>query len=355
MPRTRRQPPIGSPRSLLIADWPESDQRAWEQACRPGHRFQQGGSAAHLAEVSRLDIARRYGMFLDYLERTAALDRSAPAAAHTTPANVANYLAELQRRVRSVTVWNCIYKLRRCSELMAPHNDFGWLSEIEKDIAFVMQPKSKYDRLVLSDRLLEAAMTLIIEAELSDCSTLERAKRVRNATMIAFLSLCPLRAKNFAALEIGKTFRNIAGAWWITLPGQTTKSRNPLERQVPSLIKPIIDKYIDVYRPVLLRPDRPSSSLWPSVTRGEAIRPNNISTLISKITEEAIGIAVCPHLFRTAGSSTAAIYGGDMPYLGSALLDHRDPRVNEEHYKRASSMSAAQVYGSLIGGLRNGS
>ena len=354
MPRTRRKYTVGAPRSLPIAEWPQSDQRAWEEACRPAYRFQQGGSAAHLAEVSRLDLARRYGMFLDFLQRTAAFDSSAPTAAHTAPENVANYLGELQRRVRSVTVWNCIYKLRRCSELMAPHNDFGWLTEIEKDIAFTMQPKSKYDRLVLSERLLEAAMILIIEAELSDCSPVERAKRVRNATMIAFLSLCPIRAKNFAALEIGKTFRNIAGVWWITLPSQTTKSRNPLERQVPSLITPIIDKYINVYRPVLLRSDRPTDSLWPSVTRGEPILPNNISTLISKITEETIGVSVCPHLFRTAGSSTAAIYGGDMPYLGSALLDHRDPRVNEEHYKRASSMSAAQIYGSLIDGLRNG-
>jgi site-specific recombinase XerD len=352
IPRTRGRCSKGSPRSLPIADWPESDQRAWMDACRPGHRFRQGGSAAHLAQVSRRDIARRYGMFLDFVERTAVLDRSAPVAAHTTPDNVSNYLRELQDRVRSVTVWNCIYKLRRCSELLAPQADFRWLSEIEKDIAFTMQPKSKYDRLVLSERLLEAAMTLIIEAELSDCSPLERAKRVRNATMIAFLSLCPLRAKNFAALEIGKTLRDIAGTWWITLPGQTTKSRNPLERQVPNLIKPIMDKYIRAYRPVLLRPDRPNNSLWPSATRGAAMLPNNISTLISKITEETIGVAVCPHLFRTAVSSTAAIYCGDMPYLGTALLDHRDPRVNEEHYKRASSMSAAQTYATLVDGLR---
>lgn len=291
-------------------------------------------------------------MFLDFLERSDLLDRDAPAAAHSTPDNVSKYIEELQGRVRTVTIWNCIYKLRRASALMVPDADFCWLAEIEKDIAFTMQPKSKYDRLVLSERLLEAAMTLIIEAELSDCSPVECAKRVRNATMIAFLSLCPLRAKNFAALEIGKTFRNIAGAWWITLPGQTTKSGNPIERQVPSLIKPIMDKYIHVYRPVLVRPDRPNNSLWPSVTRGEAIRPNNISTLISKITEETIGVAVCPHLFRTAASSTAAIYGGDMPYLGSALLDHRDPRINEQHYKRVSSMSAAQTYATLVDELR---
>jgi site-specific recombinase XerD len=118
------------------------------------------------------------------------------------------------------------------------------------------------------------------------------------------------------------------------------------------LIAPLINKYINVYRPALLRPERPCGALWLSATNGQQMLPSNISTLISKITEETIGVAVCPHLFRTAASSTAAIYGGDMPYLGSALLDHRDPRINEQHYKRASSMSAAQTYATLVDELR---
>ena len=202
-PRKKHSP--AGPRSLAIVEWPRADRAAWEEACRPGHRFQQGGAASYLAEVSRNDIGRRYGMFLDFLERARVLDRGAPVVAHTTPENVTKYIEELQARVRSVTVWNCIYKLRRASELMAPLINFRWLSEIEKDIAFTMQPRSKYDRLVLSEQLLEAALTLIVEAAQSDCTPLERAKRVRNGTMIALLSLCPIRPKNFAALKIGTT------------------------------------------------------------------------------------------------------------------------------------------------------
>ena len=352
MRERRKKPNPARPRSLAFAEWPPADQAAWQEACRPGHRFQQGGAASHLGSVSRIDIGRRYGMFLDFLDRAGVLDRGVPAAAHTTPENVAKYIEELRARVRSVTVWNCIYKLRRASELMAPGIDFRWLSEIEKDIAFTMQPRSKYDRLVLSERLLEAALTLIEEAEQSDCAPLDRATRVRNATMIALLSLCPIRLKNFAALEIGTTFREIAGVWWITLPSRTTKSRTPYERKAPNLIKPVIDKYIDHYRPLLLRADQPANSLWPSATTGQPMLANTISALVSKITHETIGVTVSPHLFRTSGASTAAIYGGSMPHFASALLDHRDPVVTEEHSNRASSMSAALAYASLIDTLR---
>jgi len=70
----------------------------------------------------------------------------------------------------------------------------------------------------------------------------------------------------------------------------------------------------------------------------------NLGTLISKITFETLGVDVSPHLFRTAAASTAAIYGGKTPHLASALLNHTDPRVTEEHYNRASTMSAATAY-----------
>jgi len=50
------------------------------------------------------------------------------------------------------------------------------------------------------------------------------------------------------------------------------------------------------------------------------------------------------HLFRTAGASTAAVYGGNHPHLASALLNHRDPRITEEHYNRATTFSAGDEY-----------
>ena len=44
----------------------------------------------------------------------------------------------------------------RAAQLIAPDTDFGWLTEIEKDMALVMVPRSKADRLVLTERLVEA-------------------------------------------------------------------------------------------------------------------------------------------------------------------------------------------------------
>jgi integrase len=101
-------------------------------------------------------------------------------------------------------------------------------------------------------------------------------------------------------------------------------------------------------RPVLFGSRPPTNALWISSTTGKPLTEKNIGTLISKITFETLGVDVSPHLFRTAAASTAAAYGGKMPHLASALLNHTDPRVTEEHYNRASSVTASKIYAEII-------
>ena len=244
--------PRSDPRSLPVYEWPDADRRAWEAACRPGSRLKPGGSASYLAQVSRDDFANRYGAFLGFLQRSGRLDRDAAAAAQVTPANVEAYISDLTARVRSVTVWNAIYKLRRAAELIAPKADFSWLAEIEKDLALVMEPRSKFDRLVFTGPLVKAGLTLMTEAQGLASKELICARAMRNGLIVALLAMCPIRLKNFAALEIGHTFKQVLGNWWIALPSVTTKSRRPDERRVPKLLDPWIEIYLRHSRAVLL-------------------------------------------------------------------------------------------------------
>jgi integrase len=264
-------------------------------------------------------------------------------AGRVTSDNVRDFVAELYVRVRSVTVWNSVYKLRRAAQLIAPAADFGWLIEIEKDIALTVIPRSKSDRLVLTERLVEAGLTLIQEAETFGKTPLARAAGVRNGLLIALLALHPIRIKNFAALSIGDTFVKVGDRWWLHTPAENTKSHRIDERQVPEFVTEVVNRYVETHRPLLCGGAQ-HPALWVSSTTGRQLTTKNLGTLISKITREAIGVDVCPHLFRTAGASTAAIYGGDRPHLASALLNHRGQRITEEHYNRASNISAGEEY-----------
>lgn len=335
-------------RSLPIQFWPEADRNAWTAAVQPATRLKRGGVAGHLKPVTRDDHARQYGNFVGFLDRAGLLRLEGPAAVNVTADNVNAYLAEIKGRLSSVSVHGSICKLRRAAQYIAPDRDFAWLAEIGKDLAFVARPRSKFGRLVSTEALVEAGLTLIHEAEHSRrMRKFARAKQVRNGLMVALLALCPIRRKNFAALEIGRSFIEIHGTWWIVLSASETKEKRADERPINELLKPVIDRYIDQHRSVLARSDGASSALWLS-SRGTLMTAQRLTDVITKTTLSTVGVAVSPHLFRTSAASTVATYGGDNPYLGSALLHHMDPNVTTTHYNRATTFSAGENFRGLV-------
>jgi integrase len=203
--------------------------------------------------------------------------------------------------------------------------------------------------MVLTEVLVEAGLTLIHEAETSPHLTEPaRAWQVRNGLMVAMLAFCPIRRKNFAALEIGRSFVKIHGTWWIVLSASETKEKRPDERPVNELLTPVIDRYLDQYRPVLARTDTPPPALWLSSNDGAPIGDKQVAIVIRRTTLSTVGMEVSPHMFRTSGASTAATRGGENPYLASALLHHTHPSVTNAHYNRATSLSAAESLRQIV-------
>ena len=166
--------------------------------------------------------------------------------------------------------------------------------------------------------------------------------------MVALLGMCPIRLKNFAALEIGRSFVEIKGRWWIVLAASETKENRADERPIDELLKPAIDRYLTQYRPVLARTDNPPSALWLSSNDGAPMSYDAVESVIKATTVSTVGVDVSPHLFRTSAASTAATHGGDNPHLASALLHHTHPGVTNAHYNRATSLSAAESLRQII-------
>lgn len=336
-------------RSLPIERWPVADREAWIAACQPSRRLKRGGAGSHMKPVTQNDLARRYGYFLDYLNRWGVLDLTGDAGAHVTPENVAGYLAELSNRVGSVTTYGSIYKLRRICQLIDRGRDLSWLVDIENDLAMTMRPRSKSNRWVLTEVLVEAGLTLIAEAENSGTkSELAQARQVRNGLMVAMLAMHPIRLKNFAALEIGRDFIQMKSRWWIVLSAEETKENRPDERRIDDLLTVALDRYLRKYRPILERPHDPQSALWLSTNDGASMTYAGVAHAITETTRSTVGVSVSPHLFRTSIASSAAVHGGANPHLASALLHHTDARVTEQHYNRASSLSAAESLRAVV-------
>ena len=299
-------------RGLKPHDWPLADQRAWAEACRPGGRLTRGGRASHLKPVTRLDLVRRYGLFLEYVERTGRMMPEASASQLVTPENVAPYAADLKARVSSVSVHGYIAKLRRMAELLDPGFDSAWLREIEQELSWDMRPAPKFHRIVDSDRITEAGQRLMQMAvdspHLPPC---RRAKLFRDGLMLALLAVCPIRLKNFAALRIGTTFRKIEDCWFITLAAIETKAGRADERKIPEYLTPAIERYLSVYR----KPAHSNeTALWIGHT-GHSLGYSGVERSITEAASSELGVALSPHLFRDSAASTLYRHAGQRPVL----------------------------------------
>jgi integrase len=328
-------------RSLPIHLWPIADRAAWEEACRPSLLLKRGGAASHMRKVGQNILVKRYGYFLDFLLRSGLLDMQAAAGTQVVPGNVEEFVAELTSRVSSVTVYGRVQNLRRFVQLIAPDRDIEWLIDIERQLYSDMRPRSKWDRVVYTDLLEEAGLKLMAEAENEKRPKLTRARLFRNGLMVTLLARCPIRLKNFAALEIGRSFVNVNGTWWITLAAAETKEKREDERPVPEEFTGSVERYLKVYRPILARGNDVGGALWLEMD-GKPLSYASMGELITETTEATLGINVNPHLFRTAGVSTLAAGAGDKPHAGSALLHHRGGPVTQENYNRASCITASK-------------
>ena len=155
-----------------------------------------------------------------------------------------------------------------------------------------------------------------------------------------------------------------------------TKSGRPDHRPVPTFLTGHIECYLNVYRPILLRysvrdwtwdvipatdqfPRRIHNqaftdhltALWISRFRGP-LTYGAVERAITETTRLTLGVPVNPHLFRAADATSAALHAPQSPHFASALLQHSNRGITEEHYIRASSLSVARDFAALIGDLR---
>lgn len=246
---------------------------------------------------------------------------------------------------------------------MAPGRDFTWLRDIWQDLELVAQPIDKSHRVVPTQRLAEAGLTLIEQAKISQSlSRVEAALMTRNGLMVAMLGLSPVRLSNFAHLEIGRTFRKHADTWWIVLP--KTKSGRPDCRPFPKYLLPAIESYLADHRAYLVRKAETqfhhgeqtvevdgcktmTGTLWMN-RMGRPLSLSQVGRVLTETTHSTLGISISPHLFRSCGATTAAMHAPRMPHLASALLQHVRPPTTELHYIRATSLAAGALLAKIV-------
>jgi integrase len=230
-------------------------------------------------------------------------------------------------------------------KILAPKRDLVWLRDIEGDLRDEARPRPKHHRIVPSYRLLALGLALIRRGETSNHLTdLARARLVRDGLMIALLSLCPIRLRNFTELCIGRQIRRIGDIWWIILEADETKSDRPDERPIPDILTSRIDRWLERWRPLFICH---GDALWSS-TKGGPLAYTCVGDIITKTTHRELDVAINPHLFRDCAVYTVATIAGERMGIASGLLQHTDSRTTEKHYNKGASIGAVRRYQQIV-------
>ncbi len=100
------------------------------------------------------------------------------------------------------------------------------------------------------------------------------------------------------------------------------------EFAVTSLLNVPLQRYLDVYRPVLLAKNL-HSKLWIS-GRGNPLGIDSFTKHLAQLTEREFGETLRPHAFREIAATSIAFDAPEMAGIIADLLGHSTPTMSEK-------------------------
>ena len=306
------------------------------------------GTASHLRFKTVRTMESAYGRWISFLQSRDDLDPRLSPGARVTEARLRAYIDELQTQIASTTLANRIRDLDSMIRYLDPDHDRTLLKRIRQKLKRRARPvRDKREKMVPPEDLMTLAANLMQRAE-TDPGLRDdwRACTYRDGIIILFLLFRPLRRSNLAGLVIGVTFVENESGFNICFPASQMKNNRPYEASVPDLLIPPLRRYMDHYRPILLKGSE-DGHLWISA-HATPLNEGSVTGNLCRITRAHLGVSISPHLFRDIAVTSLGEENPDLVRLGQTLLHHIDPRVTEKHYNHARQQFAVTRYQSVI-------
>jgi hypothetical protein len=239
------------------------------------------------------------------------------------------------RPASKVTRFNMLNEALR---VMAPLADRTTLVRVLRRLqkAQRAQPKSAATS-VSSSELYEAGiarMDRVVAAKYEKRDV--QAIQYGDGLMMAMLAAKPLRISTVARTDVGAHLVKIAGRYRWSFDALETKNYERARADLPERLTPYIDRWLDSFRPTLLKGGS-------SPARGRM----SVVTLYARFcaaTLQELGERINPHKVRKIVATSVAVSMPEQAHIIPQLLDHRSDAIAKRHYILADSLSASARY-----------
>lgn len=330
-----------------VPRWPTQDQDLWRRMTTHVGPLDEGGELAHLRASSIHNVEVAYGRFLAWLgtQEPAALDE-APIP-RVTCQRVRLWMDAVRECAPySRKLW--IDGLIRFLTAAEPDVEISLLRGMQRNLLQLANGDygaRKIGRIPSSFDLIEAALTY---ADAPAKSAFEGARRQRDAAMIVFLAMVPIRRRSFVSLEIDRTLIANDKEIIILLAPDEVKIKRHYEIVLREPGAALMRRYLGEARPFLHSRARiQTDAVWLADT-GLPYSYGYVGRRIPLLTERMIGMNVPPHFFRDALATTFARESPELARGTKAMLGHTDHRMSERHYNHAQAIEAGRSFSEIL-------
>lgn len=303
----------------LSAELTLAEHAEWRRRTGPSARLLDDGPASNWRPATIDLVFENYRSFLGWLASSGSFCATDGAEHRIISKNVVGYIAAMRARKNcDATISLRIVSLDRVLAVMAPTIDRKWLRSIINKLPSRGDFSRKRARLQETAVLVDLGMDLMRSATNSGRLTAQKATIYRDGLQIALLAFRPLRRGNLVDLELGVSLVRRGSQWQIYFEEDDTKSA-AIDCNVPEVLVPFLERYLDVYRPLLCGNRYSGPKLWVSYRSGPQAY-DTVHDRIVKRTKEAFGVAVNPHLFRDSLATSLAINDPEIVGIGHLML-----------------------------------
>jgi len=182
-----------------------------------------------------------------------------------------------------------------------------------------------------------------------DHAPIKAAVTAQIAVAIAILSVAPVRLGNLGRIRLGENLIKPGGLgspYWLVFPDHDVKNRVRLEYPFDQVLTEMIDHYVYVFRPALVR-----GSNEPWLFPGEAGGFKTLTTLSDQVSiriVKATGLRTTIHQFRHAAGAIILKNRPGEYELVRRLLGHRNIQTTINFYCGLETTQASETFATLV-------
>jgi integrase/recombinase XerD len=337
---------------LALEEWPDLDQIGWRAATDPGARFDHKARAYAWRQSTAQNVARAYGLFLAWLEHRGDLDRTISPESRVTGSNIKAFVEQMRAWNQSPgTIASTLSRLAMAIKAISdsPRGDPHWKWLTTLSVRFV--PRKTSIDLIESASATDTQGLFKIGQQSMDTAeaavnayqgavSRESAVQFRDGLLVFFEAFALLRSANLLALRIGTSIIKGSENWRVHLTTKQTKTGSPIDFEVPQAISSAIDRYIEIFRPILAMPGDPSeTALWLSFN-GLPLSAKALWDATKRVTQRALGRGISSHRFRHIAAVTVATQAPERMRAVSAALSHGSMKTTLRYYELSDGIAS---------------